>query len=630
MPPDFEFAGPWVRTEEIQVVLPITYLEESKENRESHWLCSIARLKPSVSVETADAEIKTIGTRLTERYPDSNTNKKFLVRSLHIEMTKDIGSSVWLLFVSVALVLLIACANVASMLLARSARRQGEFAVRVALGATRRDLIRLALTESMALALAGAVLGLFVAYGGIAVIKSIAPISEARRAAMDLNGTVLLFALGATALTALLAGIPPALAAVRTSLTTVIRTDARGAVGSKSRHHMLRALVITQIAVAFVLANGAVLFSDAYLTLIEENEVLATDQVVTAKLTLRGERYEENQQRVEAWRAIEQRLAALPGVTAVGLTSKLPLEGGSNTNALINDEVYDPTQRRTQVERSSVTAGYFETMGITLLQGRLLRPEDDMQDEGGRLGVVVNRTFVERAWPDQDPIGQVFRANQPADPWYTATVVGVVQDVKQWGAEAPMQPEMYTTPPGHWGNRVHINLRSTQPAAALIPMVRAEIAAFDAELALEDPRTLKQVLLDSTQAQRAMAGLINFFMATALGLVAVGLYGTLSYHVVQRTREIGVRLAIGAVRGDILGLIFGQGLRWVLIGIAVGVGGIFALSTVLVSVVYGMSGVTITPLLIGTGSVILATALATLLPALRASRLSPIEALRID
>ncbi|WP_221032603.1 ABC transporter permease [Actomonas aquatica] len=629
MPPAFEFPGPWIRTELVQVFLPITYLEESRDSRDSHWLCGLARLKPGVSVAAADAEIKTIGARLSELYPDSNTNKKFLVRSLHYEMTHDIGDDVWMLFGAVAMVLLVACANVASMLLARSARRQGEFAVRVALGATRRDLVRLALTESLALALAGAVLGLFFAYGGVAVLKSIAPISEARSAAMGLDGTVLLFAGGATALTALLAGVPPALAAVRTSLNSVIRTDARGAVGSKSRHHMLRALVIAQIAVAFVLANGAVLFSAAYLKLLEENQLLATENVVTAKLTLRGERYEENEQRVAAWRDIEQRLAALPGVTAVGLTSKLPLEGGSNTNALVNDEVYDPTQRRTQVERSSVSADYFATMGLTLLQGRLLRDEDDMQEDG-RLGIVVNRTFVERAWPDQNPIGQVIRANQPADPWYTATVVGVVEDVKQWGAGAPMQPEMYTTPPGHWGNRVHLNLRSPQNASALIPQVRAVIAAYDPELAIEDPRTLQQVVLDSTEGQRVVAGLVNFFMGIALGLVAVGLYGTLSYHVVQRTREIGVRMAIGALKGDILSLIFGQGLRWVLVGVVLGIGGIFALAKVLASLVYDMDGLTLAPVLIATGAVAVATVVATLIPAWRAARMNPIEALRLD
>src|SRR5690606_20879774 len=216
------------------------------------------------------------------------------------------------------------------------------------------------------------------------------------------------------------------LAAARTSLAGIIRSDARGAVGSRSRHAMLRALIITQIAVAFILANGAALFSAAYFKILDQNKSLSTELVLSARLNLRSDAYDENEARVRFWQRLEERLMQIPGVASVGLTSKLPLEGGSNTNALVNDEVYDPAQRRTSVERSSVNAAYFETTGIHLLQGRNLTPADDM-DEDGHLGVVVNRAFVDKAWPDKNPIGEVFRANQPSDPWYTATVVGVVE-----------------------------------------------------------------------------------------------------------------------------------------------------------------------------------------------------------
>ncbi|MBI2498583.1 MAG: FtsX-like permease family protein, partial [Opitutae bacterium] len=522
-----------------------------------------------------------------------------------------------------------ACANVASMLLARSARRQGEFGVRVALGATRSRLIRLALTESLVLAVLGAALGLFFASGGIAILRFIAPAGEARKAAIALDGFALLFALGASLLTALLAGIPPAFAAARTSLAAIIRSDARGAVGSRSRHVMLRTLLIAQIAVAFVLANGAALFSASYFKIIGQNRLLATDCVLSAQLSLRGDTYKENEARVRFWQGLADRLAALPGVTAVGLTSKLPLEGGSNTSALVNDEVYDPAQRRTNVERSSITPGYFETMGIALVRGRNLTPADDMTKDG-HLGVVVNRAFVDKAWPDKDPLGQVFRANQPKDPWYTATVVGVVENVRQWSATAKVQPEMYTTPPGHWGNTVYINLRSSQPASFLTPLLRQTVASLDRELPLNDIRTLNQVVRDATAGERAVAGLVNFFMAAALGLVAVGLYGTLSYHIVQRTREIGVRLALGAFGGDILRLVLGQGLRWVALGILLGLAGTFALARVLKGLVYGMEGITAPPLLLAVAVVTFAATLAILLPAWRASKLDPIEALRID
>jgi predicted permease len=493
MPAGFEFVGPWMRTTDCQLWMPRSFDEKEKTQRDSHYLLGIARLRDGVTVATADAEVKTIGRRLTALYPNSNTRKEFLVRSLHDEMTKGIGKQIWLLFGAVALVLLVACGNVASMLLARSVRRQGEFGVRVALGASRGDLMKLALTESLVLAFGGAVLGLGLAFGGVEVLRVIAPASEARRAAIALDLTALGFALGATMLTALLAGLPPALAAMRTSLATVMRSDARGAVGSHSRHRMLRSLIIAQVAVAFVLANGAVLLSAGYLKVVEENRLLATDAVVTAQVALRGPRYKENADRVRFWYEFVERVQALPGVTHAAITSKLPLEGGSNTSGLVNDQTYDPTQRRLSIERSSVTDAYFPTMGLRLLKGRGLTTADR---EGDVRGVVVNQAFVAKAWPDREPLGEIIRANQPEKPWYVVRVVGVVEDVKQWSADADVQPEMYTTPEGHWGNSrlgfLYVGRRLAAPVgrvpSRLVPIVRADLPSWRARSRPSRPR----------------------------------------------------------------------------------------------------------------------------------------------
>jgi predicted permease len=381
------------------------------------------------------------------------------------------------------------------------------------------------------------------------------------------------------------------------------------------------------VAVAFVLANGAVLFSAGYLKIMQENELLATDAVMSAQVTLSGPRYKDDAAQVRFWYEFVERMQNLPGVTHAAIISKLPLEGGSNTNALVNDQTYDPTQIRLQVERSSATEDYFAAMGLRLLKGRGLKTEDRI---GDIRGIVVNEEFVKRAWPNKDPLGEIIRGNNPGKPWYVSRVVGVVENVKQWSADAPVQAEMYTTPEGHWGNNAYLVLRSSMSAAQIAPLLRRELAAVDSELALKEVRTMRQVVGSATQSQRAVAGLVNFFMATALGLVAGGLYGTLSYHVQQRTREIGVRMAIGAVKRDIMRLVFGQGSRWIAFGLVLGFAGSAALTTVLKTLVYKMDGLTAPPLLLAAAAVGFAAALACWLPAHRAAQLDPTEALRAD
>jgi putative ABC transport system permease protein len=376
-----------------------------------------------------------------------------------------------------------------------------------------------------------------------------------------------------------------------------------------------------------VLANGAVLFSASYLKVLEENALLDTDAVISGQIALRGSRYKEEADRIRFWRAMVERVQALPGVTKAAITSKLPLEGGSNTNALINDEVYDPKQRRMNIERSSITEQYFETIGLRLLKGRNLRPEDAV---GDIKGVVVNQATVARAWPNREPLGEIMRANQPANPWFVARVVGVVEDVKQWGADAKVQPEMYTVPEGHWGNAVHLVVRTSLPLSQLAPSIRRELAGLDPELAVKDLRTMREVVSQATKGQRAIAGLVNFFMVTALGLVAVGLYGTLSYHVQQRTREIGVRVAIGAMKAHIVRLVLGQGSRWVGIGLVLGLAGSVGLASILKTLVYKMEGLTAPPLLLAMLAVGLAGLIACWLPAHRAAQLDPLVALGSD
>ncbi len=624
MPADFEFASPWMPGGDCDVLQPLQ-LDRSKGNRDGHWLCTLGRLRDGVTIASADAEIKAIGARLKIAYPTTNTNKPFLVRPLHFEVTRHYRSEVWMLVCAVALVLLIACANVASMLLARSARRSGEFGVRVALGASRGQIIRLVLTESALLSLGGTVVGIGVAAFSVPLLQSLAPVSEARKAAMELDRTALSFALGLGALCALLSGLPSAFAAQRASVGDLLRVDCRGAAGSRTRHRLLRVLIIAQVGVALLLANGAVLFSAGYARLLSANARLSTDHVISAQFDLRGGRFAKKESRTQFHEELAQRVAVLPGVAAAGVTTKLPLEGGNNMTLLVDDEVFDSAARRQDIEISAVTPAYFAAAGIPLLRGRTLQPGDAGTDE---IGVVVNRAFAEASWPGADPIGKVIRPNSPK-PWFHARVVGVVDDVRQWGDGDP-RPELYWTPDRAWGQSMFLVVRSTQPAASLVPVLRRTVAELDPDTPLSRVRTLRSVLDDATQGQRALAALIDCFMAIALGLVAVGLYGTLSYHVLQRTREIGVRMALGADSGGIQRLVIRQGCTWTAIGVVFGLAGALALTSTLKSMVYGMGSLDPTSLLAAILAVVVAALLACWLPARRAARLNPVEALRAE
>lgn len=625
MTPRFEFAAPWMRGENCDLWTPLQ-LKRGEGDRGSHWLCAVARLKPGVTLAAADAEIKSIGAQLKAEHPNTNSQKPFLVRSLHTEMTRDVGSRVWMLFGAVSLVLLVACANVASMLLARSARRQSEFGVRIALGAGRGQILRLALGESLLLACTGAAVGLLVALVGVKLLAAMAPVTDARRAAISLDAWVLAFSAGIALLTAFVAGLPPAFAALRISVSDLLRTDSRGAAGSRTRHHLLRTLIIGQVAIAFVLANGAALFSASYVKLLAANNSLATDRVLTGQIHLRGDRYKATEARTQFWEQLTQRVAALPGVTAAGITTRLPLEGGSNMWILVNDEVFDPLAQRTLAEIRAVTPGYFAAAGIPILHGRTLEAGDAGQDE---IGVVVNRALAEKCWPGQDPIGQIIRPSNDRA-WFHARVVGVVENVRQWGAEAEPRPEMAWTPDRAWGNSFFLVIRSAQPAAALTAAVRRELQALDPDCPLSAVRTFQGVVDEATAGQRVIVQLVDFFMAVALGLLAVGLYGTLSYHVLQRTREIGVRMAIGAARRNIIGLVFRQGSAWVLIGVSIGLASAIGLSFALRSLVFGLTGLDPLSLALATTGVLVAAALACGLPAWRAARVDPIIALRTD
>jgi predicted permease len=620
MPADFEFQSPWFSGKEFEIFGPLMLDRNDPFLRSSNGLLSIGRLKPGVSLKSADAETRAIGARLAQMYPE-NRQKGFLARSLQEEMSAEETTRLWTLLSAAAVVLLVACANVAGMLLTRGVRRQTEFGVRLALGATRLRIVRLLLAEGVALAALAAVVGTALALGNIRLLQTLVPMPMARAAAMRLDPLVLTFSVALALFAVLLFAVPPAIAAARSTASDSIR---EGAHGGHKRTRLLWGMVTVQIAAGLLLANVATLLTLSYRNVLNTNREIDTEYVLTARIALRGDSYRENADRLRLMDQVVERVRSLPGVTSAAVTSKLPLEGGSNSEFLFENDVYDPSISRPLIEESYVSPGYFGTMGLPILVGRGFEKADQFSEPKP---VVVNRTLAETFWPGKAPLGRIIRRNGP-EPSTLYRVVGVVQGVRQRGAEKPAQPEIYFPSDGASYQRVNLVIRSAKDAHAFAPLLQRELSALDRDLPLANVRTMKEVVSASVSDRRAQMLLIVLLTLTALGLAALGVYGCLSYQVLQRTREIGLRLALGASRGNVIGFVFRRAAVWVSAGLGTGLLATFGLSSLLRSLVYGVRPLSSGALLAGMGLTMAAATLACLLPARRASKVPPAEALR--
>lgn len=622
MPPRFEFPSPWGG--ECDLWTPLD--PSQRRSRGSHWLLCIGRLKPGVALQTADAEIKTIGVQLAKEYPDTNRKTPFVVHSLFKEMTQGGASELLILSGAVVMVLLVSCANVASMLLAMNAHRQTEFGVRIALGASRGRILHLLLSECLLLGFLGCGLGVLFAFWGVDAIRQLIPAALARREAMRIDAPVLAFSVVLTFLTVLLFGLPPAFTAARASLLETLKQTGKSQTGSRIRHRFLKGLIVIQIALALMLANGAALLSASYLNVLKTNKSLDTEFVLSSEIVLDQARYPTDEARNRFWNQLVGRARILPGVQSAAVTSKLPLEGGRNNTYLLDDWAYETGVERPWAEYSYISSNYFTVMDIPLLRGRLLSEEDGA---GEVIHVVVNRAFVEKYWPNQDPLGRRIRPNDPQAK-YTAMVVGVVEDMRQWGAERPPVPEIYYHCSQNGASCLSLVVRTMTEAAGFVPLLRRELAALDSDLPLANIRTMKEVVGASMHSRRFVTQLIDTFMAIALILCAVGVYGTLSYQLLQRTREIGLRMALGAGPRQIAAFVFRQAGVWTIVGLILGFVGTVVLSYFIRSLFFGVSSLNPYALALGLGLSGGAAGLACLIPAWRAVRLHPVEALRCE
>jgi predicted permease len=607
---------------------------------------AIARLRPGVTIEAAEAEMQPVLMRLPDDVPGMMTRRMFeeakiraIVHPLRDDVIGDIRPVLFTVLGTVAFVLLIACANVANLLLVRAEGRAKEVAVRSALGATPRGIIQLYLGESLVLSAAGAVLGVALAYGALGVLLRLAPEGLPRASEISLDVASLGVALGLAVATGLFFSAVPFIRAGRSELTPMLRDGSRGSTSGRERQRVRNAFVVVQVALALVLLVGSGLLARSFQRMRAVNPGFATDRVLTLRLTLPGATYRTPGDVARLYHQLMARIAALPGVEAAGATSKLPLSsiGNSNNGVWIEDRPVAADQIPTIHSTASITQGYFDAMRIPVLEGRTFR-----DDGSGRPPheMVVSRAFARHFWPNGSALGKRIKIGGPGAAW--STIVGVVGDVHDQSLTEPVteiiyQPVLSLMEPSPAQpdsivaeNALTLTVRAAGDPAAVFPSIRREIWAMDRNLPLVNVRALSDVVGGAMARTTFTLLMIGAAAAVALLLGAIGIYGVISYMVSLRTREIGVRMALGARSSEVSRMVMRQGLSLAVIGVGIGLAGALALSRLISSLLFGIAphdpvtlgGVTLT--LLGVA------ALASWLPAMRAARIDPTEALRAD
>jgi len=610
--------------ETVDVWMPMEL--QPQAGRGSHFCNAIGRLKTGVSVEQAFADFNVIAGRLEQQYPGTNSNWRIAVKPLHEEIVGRSRTMLMVLFGAVLFVLLIACVNVANLLLARATAREREIAVRAAMGAGRRRILRQLLTESLLLALISSAVGILLAQWAIAALGALGPEQLPRLQAVSIDGRILLFTLGLTLLTGVLFGLAPALQAGQVNLNELLKEGGRSGVGNRQKR-LRDALVVAEVALALVLLVGAGLLIRSFWKLQQTDPGFNPDRVLTASLTLPRARYSDGKKNAVFHQQLLDRLSTLQGVQAVGLTSDLPWTGyDENAGFIIEGKTFSPNDE-SGGRYHFVSADYFRTIGVPLLEGRFFNSDDRMDRPNV---VLINNAMAQLYWPGESAVGKRFTFNSPPkeEDWFT--IVGVVGDVKDFPNSAAAVPAFYWATMQQPVRQLILAVRSSADPAGLIDAVRNEVRALDKDLPLADVRMLDTVAATAVAGQRFTLWLVGFFAATALMLAAIGIYSVLSYLVAQRTHEIGVRMALGAQLGDVLKLVVRQGMTLVLFGVGLGIGAAFALTRLMTGLLFEVGAndpltfVSVAALLAGVAL------LACYIPARRAAKVDPMIALRYE
>lgn len=601
-------------------------LDPSINYRETsgRFLRVVARLKPGVTVEQAQGELAGIAKQLEQTYVKFNTGWGVNVLPIHEQVVGEIRPILIVLLAAVAFVLLIACANVANLLLSRAAARQKELALRAALGAGRIRLVRQMLTESILLAVMGGILGVLLAYWGIQVLVAFGPDNIPRLNEITINLRVLVFTLAISLLTGALFGLVPALQASRPDLNDALKEGSRGSTGGRSGTFR-NIFVVAEVSLALVLLIGAGLMIRSFLRLQSVETGFDAQNVLTMRVQLPGKKYGEPHQIVDFFKQAQDRIAAVPGVQAVGAISYLPLTGPAARDGfkIIGQPEPGPGQEP-PCEVRVITPTYFRAMGIPLLKGRLL----DERDTKDSHVLLINEALAKKHFPNEDPVGKRIAVS-----WSEGIVdeiVGVVGDIKEGALDKDPEPAIYWTHPREPYSGMALVVRTSNDARRFSTAVQKEIRGLDPEQPIADVRTMEQVVAKSIARPRFNTLLLAIFAGVALVLASVGLYGVMNYSATQRTHEVGIRMALGATRGDIMRLVVGNGMLLTLIGIAIGVIGSLGLTRLMQTFLFGI-GTTDAVTFTGVSALLVAVALvANYIPARKATRVNPVIALRYE
>jgi predicted permease len=622
MPAAFEFP---YQADRIEIWLPMVaepFVANMMDARGASFMSAVGRLRRDTTVDQGQGELTAIASRLAQEYPTTNAGRVVRAVPLGEDIVEDYRGGLVLLLAAVGVVLLIACANVANLLLARGASRQKEIAIRLALGAGRGRLIRQLLVESLVLSIAAGAVGVILALWGVAALVALTPLEIPRLQAARIDGAVLAFTTLVSMATGLVFGAAPALHLSRTDQGEILNDAGRGSSSARAARTG-RALVVAEIALSLVLLTGAGLLVRSFLQLQRVEPGFIPQQAVTMQLLLPGSRYPDAAAQVRFFDRLSEAAAAAPGVSSAAISTTLPMSGSSvGAGFTIDGRPTDPADRPTAAG-FSISPDYFSTMGIALLRGRSFTARDN---EDAAPVAIVNEAMVRRFWPNEDPLGRRLTSYGGV----SREIVGVVRDVKARDLSEPPGPQLYTPFPQTAWPFLAVVARSTGDVQALAATLRRAVAAVDPDLAAGEVQTIDEYLTQAVATPRFNAILTAGFAALALFLAGCGLYGVMSYSVAQRNREIGIRMALGAQPADLRSMVVSQALRMGIAGLAIGLAGALAATRLLGTLLFDVSPSDPVTFAGVCGLLLGVVLVAAYLPARRATRVDPMVALRAE